>query len=89
MTSRRNILGVLGAGGLTPFAFATASEAKPPELEHYGLNISLSWRGEWCVAVPMNGGTNSPWAPGQPVAIEWMPLSDYLAALETECGINA
>lgn len=59
-------------------------EARTPStnLVLSGLNISLRYHGHgWEVMVPMQ---NQKWYPGYQLAIEWIPLTDFLSQIETE-----
>lgn len=84
--SRRKVLAAIGLGSAVPFALTRSARAEAPAADHDGLHVSISWRyGGWHVAVPARDA-NATWRPGMAIAIEWMPLTEFLASVEAEFG---
>ncbi len=77
--SRRHLFPLAGLAALSPVSVG-ANEL--PAAASQGLKISLRlFAGEWEVMVPAQ---DQKWQPGWPLAIEWMPVQQFLDEVKKE-----
>jgi len=86
--SRRHIFPL---AGLAAIGVTQPSEARAPATDNVGQALTISIRHTyagigWEVFTPDPEYT-ARWRPGMAIAYRWMPLGEFLAEIEKECGI--